>query len=422
MSLPAARLNLRPGCFDQDVVVITGAGRGIGREMARAFACWGARVVIAEISDQGADVEREIRAAGGQALYVRTDVSDVDSVAALAQATHGAFGPASVLINNAIVSPVAPVLEMDVATWDRVLAVNLRGTFLTCKAFLPDMLAQNRGTILNLVSTDAMPGISAYIASKQGIMGFSGSLAAEVGQGGVRVVAFGPGMVDTPGIRSVAESGLPEQLGFSREQFLGMSLHPAFDGLMPAGYAAAAAVYLVAEAADDYHGESVDGYTLLERSGLIQATSVPAGMVAEAAPPARESCSLATTLALCRELEDVLRTTEEEFNQFPLFARPMARSGFKRKAGQSVQDWRRMLDRFGQLTGQAAAGQPQQAAQFAAERSLMAVRLEQLVSYFEAVPAETARFTRDQELLRNVTQVMADRVALVQQLRDALNA
>ncbi|MCB0247218.1 MAG: hypothetical protein KDI07_01470, partial [Anaerolineae bacterium] len=94
----------------------------------------------------------------------------------------------------------------------------------------------------------------------------------------------------------------------------------------------------------------------------------------------------------------------------------------KRKAGQSVQDWRRTLDRFGQLIEQAAGDQPQQAAQVAAESPLMAARLEELASYFEAVPAETARFTRDEELVRNVAKVMAERVALIQQLRDALSA
>ncbi len=419
--LAAATLDLAPGCLDGQVVVITGAGRGIGREMARAFAHWGAGVVIAELSDQGVEVEQIIRSEGRQALFVRTDVSDVESVAALAQATHAAFGSVDVLINNAILSPVASVLEMDVTLWDQVMAVNLRGAFLTCKTFLPDMLERGQGTILNLISTDAMPAISAYITSKQGLVGFSGSLAAEVGQQGVRVIAFGPGMVDTPGIRGVAESGLPEKLGFSREQFLSMSLHPAFAGLMPADYAAAAAVYLTACAAGDYHGETVDGYTLLERAGLIQATSLPEMPAAPTAGTEPGAASLKEIQALCRELEAVLKTTEQEFNQFPLFARPMARSGFKRKAGQSVQDWQHSLERFSKLMERVIAGDTAAQAQLQAERTTLAGRLEQLASYFDAVPTETARFTRDQELLRNVSRIMAERVALVRKLRTALS-
>lgn len=418
--LPAAALDLTPGYFDRQIVVITGAGRGIGREMARAFAHWGAAVVIAGLSDEGAEVEQIIRSAGGQARFVRTDVSDADSVLALAQATHLAFGPADVLINNAILSPVATVLEMAPDLWDRVIAVNLRGAFLTCRAFLPDMLARGRGTILNLISTDAMPAISAYIASKQGLVGLSGSLAAEVGQQGIRVVAFGPGMVDTPGIRSVADSGLPEKLGFNREQFLGMSLHPAFAGLMPAGYAAAAAVYLTACAAEEYHGETVDGYTLLERAGLIQATSLPEAQAVAPTEQGSDSPSLAEITPLCRELEDILKTTEQEFNQFPLFARPMARSGFKRKAGQSVQDWQRSLARFSDLI-ERAMHDPAAKPQLSAESARMAQRLEQLASYFEAVPVETARFTKDQEMLRNVSRIMAERVALVRRLQTALS-
>jgi hypothetical protein len=217
----------------------------------------------------------------------------------------------------------------------------------------------------------------------------------------------------------VADSGLPEQLGFSREQFLGMSLHPAFDGLMPAGHAAAAAVYLAAVAADDYHGESVDGYTLLERAGLIRATNLPAETI-PASEPAPGSATLAEARDLSRALESVLQTTEDEFNQFPLFARPMARSGFKRKAGQSVQDWRRAMAQFSELIDHTMAGDQEARIRLTAERAPMGHRLQQLAGYFEAVPGETARFTRDEEMLSTVSRLMAARVDLVQRLRHAL--
>lgn len=119
-------------------------------------------------------------------------------------------------------------------------------------------------------------------------------------------------------------------------------------------------------------------------------------------------------------MEDVLRSTEEEFNQFPIFVRPMARGGFKRKAGQSVQDWRRTLARFTDLTDRAHDDDEQTLAQMEAECGLMASRLDQLISYFEAVPGETARFTKDPELLCGVTQIMGERVAAAQRLRLAL--
>ncbi|HUV89810.1 MAG TPA: SDR family NAD(P)-dependent oxidoreductase, partial [Anaerolineae bacterium] len=127
------------------VAVVTGAGQGIGRAIAVTFANLGASVVVAEISAAGQETERAIHQIGGQALFVQTDVSSQASVEELARRVQEAFGPVDILINNAIISPVASVAEMDVALWDRVMAVNLRGTFLTCKAFLPGMLERKRG-------------------------------------------------------------------------------------------------------------------------------------------------------------------------------------------------------------------------------------------------------------------------------------
>jgi NAD(P)-dependent dehydrogenase (short-subunit alcohol dehydrogenase family) len=214
------------GTLAGQTVVVTSSGRGIGREVAFAFAWLGASVVVAEISDEGLETERLIAEAGRDALFVRTDVSGEAEVCRLRRTTQETFGPVSILVNNAIVWSVASVLDMDVAAWDRVMAVNLRGTFLTCKAFLPDMLARKHGTIVNMVSAEAMPYLSAYIASKQGIAAFSQSLAAEVGDAGVRVIPLAIGMVDTPSIRSVAQELAPH-LGLSPGEFLRISLHPA---------------------------------------------------------------------------------------------------------------------------------------------------------------------------------------------------
>ncbi|MEW6230197.1 MAG: SDR family NAD(P)-dependent oxidoreductase, partial [Bacillota bacterium] len=201
----AERLGLDRESLTGKVAVVTGGGQGIGREIARVFARLGAKAIIADIAKEGAWTQRVVRDSGGKALFVRTDVSDEAGVLALAQETREVFGPADILINNAILCPVSPVLDMDAASWDRVMGVNLRGAFLACKAFLPDMLAKGQGVIVNMVSTDAMPYLSAYIASKQGLVGFTQSLAAEVGENGVRVIAFRPGFVDTPGLRQAGK-------------------------------------------------------------------------------------------------------------------------------------------------------------------------------------------------------------------------
>ncbi len=383
--------------------VVTGAGRGIGRETARALAWLGARVVVAEINAALGNETRQIIAGeGGEARFIHTDVSDPAAVSALAAQAQAAFGLVSILINNAIYLRAAPVVEMSLEDWDRTVAVNLRGTFLTCRVFLPAMLERRRGVIINMISTEAMPGLSAYIATKQGIAAFSQSLDMEVSGQGVFVIPFGPGMVDTPGMRSAAPDLAPH-LGLSQEQFFGVSIHPAFEGLMPAGYAGAAAACLAGALAEEFHGEPVTGYTVLERVGLIQPPVAP-----EAAPAAgaSESSSSADVPLLAGDLRRILAETEAEFNRLPIFARPLARSGFKNKSGSSIADWHRLL-------GAVESGQPAPAD--------LASRLEKLAGYFREVPKETARFTRDAAVLQQVAETCAQRIAAIQVLQNAVS-
>jgi NAD(P)-dependent dehydrogenase (short-subunit alcohol dehydrogenase family) len=383
------------------VAVVTGAGNGIGRETARALAWLGAQVVIAELDEgSGAETCRMISAEGGKALFIRTDVADAKSVAVLARQVSSDYGQVDILVNNAIYIRYAPVVGMKIEDWDRTLAVNLRGAFLTCREFLPGMLKQKRGVIVNMISTEAMPGLSAYIASKQGITGFSQSLAQEVNATGVSVIAFAPGMVDTPGLRSVAGELAPG-LGMSAEQFLCFSLHPAFEGLMPPEYAGAATAYLISMLADEYHGEVVTGYTVLERAGLIQSPAGE-GMLAAASPAAP---TIASATELGTNLSCILAETQAEFEHLPIFARPLARSGFKSRAGASISDWQRWADAL-------AAG--------SAPAPGFGSRLVKLADYYRNVPAETARFTKDEALLEQVRQTCKQRIAVVQALSEAI--
>jgi len=397
------------------VAVVTGAGQGIGRAIAVTFANLGASAVVAEISAAGQETERTIRESGGQALFVQTDVSSQASVAELARRVQEAFGTVDILINNAIISPVASVAEMDVALWDRVMAVNLRGTFLTCKAFLPGMLGRQRGVIVNMTSTDAIPFLSAYIASKRGIAGFSESLAAEVGPQGVRVIAFTPGLVDTPGLQG-AGADLAPRLGMSREEFLGAA--------MPAERAALAAAYLVAVLADEYHGEQVDGYAVLERAGL----SAALGGGAQAPSTAVEVAAVApvTTLqdaaALGERLQGVIAATVAEFERFPVFVRPLAQRGIKSKSGLRARDWSHTAGELaGQLQGM-AAGDAAAGAAFRADYPRLRPLLEGLARYYHEAVAETARFTRDPAFMAEVTRRVGEREAVVRTLLEALDA
>lgn len=389
------------------VVVVTGAGRGIGLQAARAFSRLGARVVIAEISDEGAQAEALIQSEGGTARFIRTDVADPASVQSMHAQAAAVFGPADILVNNAMLCPVCPVEEMDTTLWDRVMAVNLRGTFLVSRAFLPDMLARGSGVLVSMISAEAMPGLSAYIASKQGITGFSQSLALECGERGVQVIAFAPGLVDTPGIRAVA-GDLAPRLGLTREQFLGMSLHSAYEGMMPAEHAGVATALLALRLAHEYHGQSVTGYEVLERLGLLPSAGSAPVAAPGSAPQPRPS-QTADLGRLARELAGAVAETGKEFEKLPVFVRPIARQGFKNKAGQSLDDWQRSL----LALAEPAPGAPSPAG--------LAERLDKLIVYFRGVPAETGRFTRDAALLRQVEETCERRIALIEEIQKRLD-
>jgi len=182
-------------------VIITGGGKGIGKVYAQEFARAGARVLAADIDGAAADaVAKEIRAAGGDAVSTTTDISDADSTQAMAEAARTQFGGIDVLVNNASLMSALPRrswLEIPVEEWDRVMAVNLRGMFLSCRAVFPAMRERGRGKIVNISSSrvwEGLPNRLHYTTSKAGVIGFTRALAREVGEFGITVNAVTPGL------------------------------------------------------------------------------------------------------------------------------------------------------------------------------------------------------------------------------------
>lgn len=182
-------------------VIVTGGGKGIGKVYAQEFAKAGARVVAADIDEDAAKtVAKGLSSAGLEAIGFGADIANEKSVDAMAQAAIDRFGTIDVLINNASLMSVLPRrswLEIPVDEWDRVMTVNLRGTFLCCRAVFPAMKARGRGKIVNISSSrffEGSPNRLHYTTSKAGVIGFTRALAREVGEFGITVNAVAPGL------------------------------------------------------------------------------------------------------------------------------------------------------------------------------------------------------------------------------------
>ncbi len=185
------------------VAIITGAGRGIGRATALILAKAGAAVVLAARSaDEITGVADQIKHEGGKALAIPTDVSDMGQIDHLLVLTMRAFGRVDILVNNAgLLQPLGKVWETSPTAWSKLIAVNVIGPYLCCRAVLPHMLERGTGRIVNVSSGAAgrdIEGASAYNASKAALERFSSTLAAEVAATAIKVTTFRPGVVDTP--------------------------------------------------------------------------------------------------------------------------------------------------------------------------------------------------------------------------------
>ena len=195
------------------VVIVTGAGRGLGREYAQMFAADGASVVVADINVDGAKATAaEIQDASGSALAVGVDVTNLDSVEGLVATAVSEFGAVHVLVNNAGIwgdLQRAPLVETDPGYWDFVMAVNVRGPLLCTRAVTPTMRSQNWGRIVNISSIGAWMPSGVYGVSKLALNQLTFALASELGPLGITVNAVAPGTIANEATqRQVPQAGL----------------------------------------------------------------------------------------------------------------------------------------------------------------------------------------------------------------------
>jgi NAD(P)-dependent dehydrogenase (short-subunit alcohol dehydrogenase family) len=240
------------------VALVTGGSSGIGQATAFALAREGAKVVVADIDEKcGQETVRVIKESGGQATFIRTDVSEAAQTEALIKKVVDTYGRLDCAFNNAgIEGEQALTADTPEETWDRVIGINLKGVWLCMKYEIQQMLQQGGGAIVNTSSVAGLAGFATlipYVASKHGVMGMTRTAAMEYAQEGIRVNAVCPGVIDTPMVKRITNGD--------------QEAHAQFAALQPVGRmgkpeeVAEAVVWLCSDAASFVtgHGMAVDG-------------------------------------------------------------------------------------------------------------------------------------------------------------------
>jgi NAD(P)-dependent dehydrogenase (short-subunit alcohol dehydrogenase family) len=329
-----------------DVVVVTGAGGGIGFEAARSLLYLGARVVIAEIdatSGRNAESQLAAESASNRVMFVPTDVSDQRSVQYLCEATLDRFGRIDVVLNNATYAPAGTaVTETSIEVWDRSYAVNLRGPVLLARAVLPAMIARKRGVFVCVSSTGG-PFLAPYETLKAAQLALANSLDAELDGTGVIAFTIGPGLVPTRTATNAIEVLAP-RLGMSVEKFWSVN-RGAVLSVEAAGAGFAAAIAL----AERYAGQEISSSQALIDAGIDsggdQETSRPRGMVRD----------LKDALELCGRVEQTLADQARGWKERSFFERQWMLRDFKQRVGMPVE---RCLETLALIEQRLTVGDP----------------------------------------------------------------
>jgi len=395
--------------LSEKVAIITGAGRGIGKELARALAWLGATVVIAEISDTGKDVEKLIRSEGGETLFIKTDVSNEDSMNQLAEKVFQEYGKVDILINNAIIFSFGSILEQPLQNWDKIFKVNLKGAVIGIKLFLPGMLERKFGVIATITSDEGTAYIAPYSASKAALQSLGFSLAGEIDDDtGVSIFVFGPGMVDTPG-GNEAFSKLAPLYNMTLKEFIKLGSVGGFDGLMPVEYSAAGFAYTIVHA-KEYHGQTADPFRPLGKFGLLPHPSdseTPKSI-------SDESLNLVINAAL--EAKQVLEDINKETEELNFFAKKWVKKIYTKRTSLSIQDW---LDALNQLINQL---HQKEFKEFFNTLSWLNSNLIKLEDHFEKSKEDAKGYIKDPEKLEEAMKALENRKKTIQSLIQSLKS
>jgi NAD(P)-dependent dehydrogenase (short-subunit alcohol dehydrogenase family) len=341
--------NLTQDALKGEVAVVTGAGRGIGYETARALVWLGANVVIAEIDEKNGEaaedtINKELGA--GKAFFVKTDISNEKDIDKLAEAAIKKFGKVDIVLNNATVFPMGAVKDTPVEKWDFSYRVNLRGPVVLARKFLPAMIDHKHGVFVCVSSSGAAPFMGAYEVFKTAQVELSNTLSAEVESTGVYAFTIGPGISKTPGF---VEGGgkVATLMGMSLEELFELNknaqISPEAAG---AGFAIAVAL------AKRYHGQETSSIQVLRESGIPLTDQEEAQV--EQQKPAQLKETQAAKLIENRSTPELYQTVlatfleqSEGWKKRNLFERQWVSRDFKKTTSMSIDEMQTTLKALG---------------------------------------------------------------------------
>jgi NAD(P)-dependent dehydrogenase (short-subunit alcohol dehydrogenase family) len=343
-----SKANLAATTLTGEVAVVTGAGRGIGYETAKALVWLGANVVIAEIDDKnGKTAEEAINEefGAGKAFFVKTDIGSEKDIDQLSQAAQQKFGKVDIVLNNATVFPMGPIKDVPIDSWDFSYQVNLRGPVLLARKFLPAMIERKHGVFVCVSSSGAAPYMGPYEVFKTAQVEFANTLSAEVEGTGVYAFTIGPGISKTPGF---CEGGAKVA------SLMGMSLDELFElnkNAQISPEAAGAGFALAIVQAKKYHGQETSSIQVLreanipltDQEGVTTQPQTPSQQQHQEAKP-KENRST-------QEIYDaVLKTYMEQsegWKKRNLFERQWVSRDFKKNTGLSIDEMQTTLKALG---------------------------------------------------------------------------
>ena len=334
-----SKSNINKDSLKDEVALVTGAGRGIGYEAAKALVWLGAKVVIAEINEQnGKTAEESINQefGSGKAFFIKTDIGNEEDINQMAETLLKRFGKVDIVLNNATVFPMGAVIDTPVESWDFSYRVNLRGPVLLARKFLPVMTKRKHGVFVCVSSSGAAPFMGAYEVFKTAQVELANTVSAEVEGTGVYAFTIGPGISRTPGFL---------EGGSKVASYMGMSLDELFElnkNAQISPEAAGAGFAIAIALAKKYHGQETSSIQVLREAGIAltseeeQSRTQEPKLKQETQTPKPEE-----KRSLSEHYQTVMKTYTEQsegWKKRNLFERQWVSRDFKKNTGMSTDE------------------------------------------------------------------------------------